>query len=168
MFNLQPTLIGTMVYLKPLTENDYDGLFKVASDPLIWEQHPNNDRYKPEVFKDFFTTALASGGAFVVIEQNTKQIIGSSRYFGYSESESEVEIGWSFLARSHWGGKVNSEMKQLMISHAFQYVENIVFRIGPQNLRSRKAVEKIGAQFIGTRTSDGVENVVYRLQKNKR
>jgi len=124
---------------------DWNNLFAVASDPLIWEQHPESDRYKEEVFKIFFREALESGGAFVVIDKKSQQIIGSTRYYGYDAEKSEIEIGWTFLTRKYWGGRYNREMKQLMLSHAFKFVENVVFFVGVKNFRSQKAMEKIGA-----------------------
>jgi RimJ/RimL family protein N-acetyltransferase len=144
-FDLQPHLKGELIELRPLAPEDWDDLFAVASDPLIWEQHPESDRYKEEVFKIFFKDALESGGAFVVIDTKNKRIIGSTRFHGYDPEKSEVEIGWTFLARKCWGGRYNREMKQLMLAHAFQFVENVVFYIGENNIRSRKATEKIGA-----------------------
>ena len=123
----------------------------MASDPLIWEQHPAHDRYQEEVFKEFFREALESGGAFVVIDRKTQEIIGSSRYFGFEPGKREIEIGWTFLARSHWGGKYNGELKRLMLDHAFKFVESVVFLIGPTNVRSQKAVEKIGGVLIEPR-----------------
>ncbi|MDR3615117.1 MAG: GNAT family N-acetyltransferase [Candidatus Obscuribacterales bacterium] len=151
--------------LRPLTVDDFDAMYKVASDPLIWEQHPNSDRYKRDVFEKFFSDALASGGAFIAIDRKNDQVIGSSRFFGLDEKNSEIEIGWTFLSRSHWGGPTNAEMKRLMLEHAFKYVKNVVFMIGPSNLRSRKAVEKIGAVHIGSRMRGGVESVVYRINQ---
>ena len=149
-FDLQPHLKGELIELRPLTAEDWGGLFAVASDPLIWEQHPENDRYKKEVFKIFFNDALESGGAFVVIDTKNKQIIGSTRFHGYDAEKSEIEIGWTFLARKHWGGWYNREMKQLMLAHAFKFVENVVFFVGENNIRSQKATEKIGAVESGT------------------
>jgi len=144
-FDLQPHLKGDLIELRPLMPEDWDDLFAVASDTLIWAQHPENDRYKEDVFKVFFKDALESGGAFVVIDTKSKRIIGSTRFHGYDPEKSEVEIGWTFLARRYWGGRYNREMKQLMLAHAFQYVENVVFFIGENNIRSQKATEKIGA-----------------------
>jgi len=144
-FDLQPHLKGDLIELRPLTFRDWDDLFAAASDPLIWEQHPESDRYKEEVFKAFFKGALESGGAFVVVDTKTQQIIGSTRFHGYDPDKSEVEIGWTFLARKYWGGRYNAEMKQLMLGHAFKFVENVVFFIGENNIRSQKATEKIGA-----------------------
>jgi N-acetyltransferase len=105
-FDLQPHLKGELIELRPLTPEDWDDLFAVASDPLIWEQHPESDRYKEEVFKTFFKGALESGGAFVVIDTKTQQIIGSTRFHGHDPEKSEIEIGWTFLARKYWGGAI--------------------------------------------------------------
>ena len=144
-FDLQPNLKGELIELRPLTPEDRDDLFAIASDPLIWEQHPESDRYKEDVFKVFFKDALESGGAFVVIDRKNKRIIGSTRFYGYEPEKSEIEIGWTFLARKYWGGRHNWEMKQLMLAHAFQFVDNVVFYVGENNMRSRRATEKIGA-----------------------
>ena len=143
-FDLQPHLKGELIELRPLAPDDWDELFAVASDSLIWEQHPESDRYKEEVFKIFFREALESGGAFVVIDKKTQQIIGSTRFYGHDPDKSEIEIGWTFLARKYWGGRYNREMKQLMLAHAFKFVENVVFYVGEKNIRSQKATEKIG------------------------
>jgi len=144
-FELQPYLRGDLIEVRPLRPEDWDNLFAVASDPLIWEQHPAHDRYKEKVFRVFFREALESGGAFAVIDRETQEIIGSSRYCQFKPEKQEIEIGWTFLARSHWGGKYNGELKRLMLDHAFKFVECVVFVIGATNFRSQKAVEKIGA-----------------------
>jgi len=148
-FDLQPHLKSEFIELRPLTPEDWDDLFAVASDPLIWEQHPESDRYKEGVFKVFFREALECGGAFVVIDAKTQQITGSTRFFGYDPEKSEIEIGWTFLARRYWGGRYNAEMKRLLLDHAFKFVETVVFLVGEKNFRSQKAMEKIGAIRIG-------------------
>jgi len=131
---------------------------------LIWEQHPDNDRYRPAVFSAFFQKALESKGAFAVHDAATGRMIGSSRYHGYSASDSVVEIGWTFLARSHWGGRYNTEMKDLMLTHAFGHVNRALFVVGERNLRSRRAVEKLGATLSGTRVdAAGRISVVYQI-----
>src|SRR5262249_19838844 len=129
-FELQPTLTGKLLALRPLREHDFEGLYAVASDPLIWEQHPRKDRHKREVFEEFFRGALESGGAFLVVDAATKTAIGSSRYHSWKPDESEVEIGYTFLARRCWGHTYNREMKKLMLDHAFRFVDNVVFAIG--------------------------------------
>ncbi len=167
-FELQPTLTGALLELRPLRPEDFHDLFAVASDPAIWEQHPASDRYKEDVFKEFFREALESGGAFAVIDRRTGRIIGSSRYFGYSEERNEIEIGWTFLARSYWGGVHNREMKQLMLRHAFRFVETVVFLVGPQNVRSQRAMEKIGGVRAGVtrREPGGRESVVFAITRS--
>ena len=149
-FDLQPYLRGELIELRPLAPADWDELFAVASDSLIWEQHPEPDRYKEDVFRIFFKEALESGGAFAVIDRKTQQIIGSTRFYGYDPGKSEIEIGWTFLARKYWGGRYNREMKEMMLAHAFKFVENVVFFVGENNIRSQRATEKIGAIKSGT------------------
>lgn len=162
----QPTLRGDLVELRPLRPEDFDALYAVASDPLIWAQHPANDRYKPEVFREFFQHAMASGGAFAVFDVATGRMIGSSRYLGYRPDRGEVEIGFTFLARSHWGGRYNGEMKRLMLEHAFCLVDTVVFLIGLTNIRSQKAIERVGAVHAGRRTNDvGRMSEVYEITK---
>jgi RimJ/RimL family protein N-acetyltransferase len=163
-FDLQPFLKGELLELRPLRADDYHDLYAVAADPLIWEQHPASDRYKEDVFKVFFQGALESGGALIVHDLRDGRVIGSSRFLGYDETKREIEIGWTFLARSHWGGLYNREMKDLMLRHAFQFVDAVVFLVGPQNFRSQKAVEKIGGVRAGSRlNSAGRDSFVYRI-----
>ena len=169
-FDLQPRLKCELIELRPLSPGDWDELFSVASDPLIWEQHPERDRYKEEVFRVFFKEALASGGAFVVIDKKTQQIIGSTRFYGYDPEKSEIEIGWTFLARKYWGGRFNAEMKRLLLKHAFKFVQSVVFFVGEDNVRSQKAMEKVGAIKVGTATRaygnhPPARNVKYVIRK---
>lgn len=165
-FELQPTLTGTLLELRPLRFEDFGGLYAVASDPAIWEQHPVSDRYQEDVFKDFFREAMESGGAFAVFDRATERMIGSSRYYGYDQRRSEIEIGWTFLARAYWGGVYNREMKQLMLRHAFRFVDAVIFLVGPQNRRSQRAMEKIGGVRIDEiRERAGHEHVIFQITK---
>ncbi len=167
----QSNLMGELLELRALRPDDWSALFSVASDPLIWEQHPARERYKEEVFREFFQGALDSKGAFAVIDRKMGQVIGSSRYCHYDAGKSEVEIGWTFLARSYWGGEYNGEMKRLMLDHAFQFVDRVYFLIGPENWRSRRAVEKIGAVYARDRertdrNGKSIISVEYELMKS--
>jgi RimJ/RimL family protein N-acetyltransferase len=167
MFDRQPALVGSLLELRPLRSEDWSGLFAVASDPLIWAQHPNADRYKEEVFRQFFADALNSGGALVAIQRGNGEIVGSSRFHGFDAAASVIEIGWTFLARRCWGGEYNGEMKRLMLEHAFKTVERVLFIIGPENRRSRRSVEKIGGVYVDRRPDpEGRERVVYELTKS--
>jgi RimJ/RimL family protein N-acetyltransferase len=163
--DLQLLLKGSLIELRPLQPDDFDALFAVARDPLIWEQHPARDRYQEDVFRTFFREALESGGAFVAIDVANGRIIGSTRFYGYDADRSEIEIGWTFLARSYWGGRYNREMKQLMLRHAFDFVNRVIFLVGPQNLRSRRAVEKIGGVESGRVERNGRESLVYEITR---
>lgn len=160
-FELQPALTGELVELRPLRPDDYADLFAAASDPLIWEQHPESDRYTEEKFRRYFEGAIRSGGAFAVIDRKTRRIIGSTRYHGHDPAKSEIEIGWTFLSREHWGGRYNREMKLLMLEHAFRFVERVVFLIGPNNIRSQCALEKIGGTRAGSRVAEGLESLLF-------
>ena len=163
-FDFQPTLKGELLELKPLRAEDFHELYAVASDPLIWEQHPIKNRYKEEVFREFFREALESGGALIAVDSRGGQAIGSSRFHGYDEENSEIEIGWTFLARSHWGGVYNREMKRLMLGHAFRFVSRAIFLVGSQNARSQTAMEKIGGVRVGTRPDgSGRDSLVYQI-----
>jgi RimJ/RimL family protein N-acetyltransferase len=162
---LQPVLRGELLHLRPLRSDDFDALFAVAADPPIWEQHPARDRYQPEVFRAFFDEAIASGGAVIAADARDGQIIGGSRYHGYNAEQSEIEIGWTFLARAYWGGKYNGEMKELMLRHAFTFVDRVIFLIGQENYRSQRAVEKIGAIPAGTRIDGyGRERLAFEIR----
>jgi N-acetyltransferase len=148
MLDRQPVLEGEHVRLRPLRPDDWESLFAVASDPLIWAQHPAHDRWQEPVFRAFFDDALANKGALVAIDRASGAVIGSSRFQGLEEADGgSVEIGWTFLARSHWGGIYNHEMKRLMLAHALARVGEVRFLVGATNTRSRTALERIGAKL---------------------
>ena len=148
--NLQPHLEDDLIHIRPLQYDDFEALFAVASDPLIWEQHTCYDRYKPEVFTKLFQESMESRGALIVLDKQSGEMIGSSRYASAPNDSNAVEIGWSFLARKYWGGKYNGAVKKLMIDHAFSHdhMHKILFHIAKVNIRSQKAVEKIGGHRI--------------------
>lgn len=147
-FSIQPILENDYVKLIPLKENDFEQLFSVASDPLVWEQHPNKDRYKRDVFERFFEGAIESGGAFKIIEKNTGEIAGSTRFYNYNAADNSIFIGYTFYARKFWGTKMNPQVKKLMLDYIFQFVDKVNFHVGKDNLRSQKAMEKLGAKKV--------------------
>lgn len=146
--DLQPILRGSTIKLRPLERRDFEALYLAASDPKIWELHPDSERYKREIFRDrFFESALASGGALAIEENDTGRIIGSSRYYEWKPGTKEVSIGYTFIKRQHWGIGSNREMKELMLKHVYQWAETVWFHIGKTNMRSRRSVEKLGAKI---------------------
>ena len=172
--DLQPSyLINDIVELVPLKQSDFEELYTVALDPLIWEQHPNPDRYKKEVFEVYFKGAIASGGAFLIKDPSTNDILGCTRFYDFYETEKSVLIGYTFFARSCWGRGINHAVKHLMLDYAFQFVDKVIFHVGANNIRSQKAMEKLGAVNLGfeevayygeaTRT-----NIVYAIYRDAR
>lgn len=146
-FDLQPAnLKNELIELRPLQSNDFENLYEVASDPLIWEQHPIKNRYQRKAFETFFSDAIASGGAFLISDARTGQSIGSTRFYDYDKNKGHVAIGYTFLSRDHWGTLYNRALKVLMLDYAFNFVDTVIFHIGSENIRSQKAILKLGAK----------------------
>ena len=168
-FDPQPTLTGAHLLVRPLRADDYAAMFAAASDPKIWEQHPSPDRYTGPVFRQYFDGAIASGSAFAFVERSSGDIVGSSRYHGPDAIKGEIEIGWTFLVRRCWGGECNFEAKKLMLDHAFRWFDTVIFWVGEDNQRSRRAMQKIGGVLrdgTATRAIGGDRpNVVFELRK---
>lgn len=167
--DFQPTLTGDIVVIRPIRPDDWPALFAAASDPEIWKLHPASDRYTEPVFREFFDNAIASNMAFVFVERASGRLIGSSRYHGYDAQRGEVEIGWTFITRDHWGGATNREVKRLMLGHAFTIADTVIFWVGETNWRSQRAVGKIGGvkregTFVRGATGSA-PHVVFELAK---
>jgi RimJ/RimL family protein N-acetyltransferase len=154
-FDIQPILENEKVILLPLQEQDFEDLYAVAADPKIWEQHPNKDRWKKEVFKTFFDGAIQSKGAFKIIEKTTGKIIGSTRFYDYNEQADSILIGYTFYATQYWGKGINHSVKTIMLNYIFQFVSTVYFHIGANNVRSQIAIARIGA------TKSGQEEIAY-------
>ena len=171
MLNRQPTLEGETLLLRPLRADDWDALYAVASDPLIWAVHPGHDRWQEEVFREFFANAMHHRGALVVIDKASCAIIGSSRYQGLDDADGgSVEIGWTFVARDYWGGATNRELKRLMLNHALASVARVDFRVGEDNVRSRGAMVKIGGRLsdrfeVAEMAGKPVRHVIYEIDR---
>lgn len=168
----QPILEGDRLILRPLREEDWEALFAVAADPEIWARHPSHDRWQEPVFRQFFDEAMVSGGGLAILDKATGDIVGSSR-FGQPDQEApgEIEIGWSFLARKYWGRGWNAEFKRLMLAHALDYFENVIFQVGADNVISRRAMTNIGGQILPGRTRSYercgviVEHVIFAIDR---
>lgn len=169
-FDLQPRLVGPNLLLRPLAPQDWNALYAAASDPQIWAGHPAHDRWTEPVFRRFFADALDSRGALVATLPHSGEIIGTSRYDARRVNPGELEIGWTFLTLPYWGTDTNAQMKRLMLSHAFRFVDRVLFFVGEGNLRSRRAMEKIGGVLTG-RTHETemagkpVRHVIYQIER---
>jgi N-acetyltransferase len=171
-FNIQPILGNEKVILYPLQEEDFEALYHVASDPKIWEQHPNKDRWKKDVFRMFFDGAMQSKGAFKIVEKATGNVIGSTRIYDYNEQENSIFIGYTFYATSYWGKGINHPVKAMMLDYIFQFASKVYFHIGANNIRSQIAISRIGAEKIAEQevTYFGEAprlNFVYVISKEK-
>jgi RimJ/RimL family protein N-acetyltransferase len=163
-FDAQPTLAGRLVHLRPLRPEDHDVLRAVAADRELWAQHPDQTRFTPNGFRRFVDDAIASGGALLASDAVSGEVRGSSRFHGSEADRGEVDVGGTVLARSHWGGPCNGEMKALMLAHAFRFVRHVIFIVGAGNIRSQRAVLKIGGRPAGTRRGpEGGEDLVFRI-----
>ncbi len=147
--NLQPTLSSERVILLPLGEKDFEELYAVASDPRIWEQHPNRDRWKKDVFRTFFDGAMQSGGAFRVVDKESGQTIGGTRFYDHKTEDRSIFIGYTFYSTAVWGKGINPMVKSLMLDHIFQFVDHVYFHIGAENFRSQVAISRLGAIKVG-------------------
>jgi RimJ/RimL family protein N-acetyltransferase len=169
--DFQPTLTGPTVIVRPIAADDWTELFAAGSDPEIWKVHPRSDRYTEPAFREYFDSALASKMSFAFVDRSTSRLIGSSRYYGYEPERSEIEIGWTFITRSHWGGKTNREVKRLMLDHAFGFVDTVIFWVGESNWRSQGAMTKIGGvrrEGLFTRELAGtVPHVIFEIGKDR-
>lgn len=147
-FSIQPHLENEDIALLPLKEDDFEALYATASDPKIWEQHPNRDRWKKEVFQNFFDGAMKSGGAFKIVNKFTGEVMGSTRFYDYDEEQSTILIGYTFYGTAYWGKGINARVKKMMLDYIFQFVSRVLFHIGAENIRSQIAIERIGATKI--------------------
>lgn len=147
-YDFQPRLSGALIEMRPYVEDDFEALYAVAADPLIWEVHPVPERYQRPIFRAYVDDALADKGGLVAIERATGKIVGFSRYSQAYVGDEEMEIGWTFLSRHLWGGQHNRDMKRIMLTHALAHFPRVIFRVGKGNVRSRRAMEKIGGTLI--------------------
>ncbi|AYO57845.1 GNAT family N-acetyltransferase [Chryseobacterium sp. 6424] len=148
-FPIPAILENEKLKLIQLQQDDFERLYKVASDPEIWAQHPNPDRYKRDVFGNFFKGAIESKGAYLVLDKKNNDVLGSTRFYDYDADDKSVLIGYTFYGRNSWGKKINPAVKKLMLDYAFQYVDKVIFHVGKENIRSQIAIERLGAIKTG-------------------
>lgn len=169
-FSIQPFLEHENVILYPLQKDDFEMLHLAASNPEIWEQHPNKNRWQKQVFKNFFEGAILSNGAFKVVDKINNKVIGSTRFYDYNETEKSILIGYTFYDKAYWGKGVNHAVKSMMLDYIFQFVSSVDFHIGAENIRSQVSINRLGVTKIGELevTYFGEEpklNFIYRLTK---
>lgn len=169
-FNLQPEILeNEITKLIPLEEKHFEALLEAASDPLIWEQNPVKDRYTQEGFKTYFDIIINKKGAFLILNKQTNEVMGTTSFYDYNPEKSNVGIGYTFITRKYWGGPYNKSNKKLLIDYAFQHVNSVLFHVGSENFRSQKAVLKLGAEKINdiVFTINGIEVPYFEYELKK-
>lgn len=169
-FSIQPELENAKYQLIPLSQGDFEALYEVASDPKVWEQHPNKNRFEKYVFKNFFNGAIESKGAFKIVEKSSGDIIGSTRFYDFDENKNSIFIGYTFYGTKSWGRGINPQIKKLMLDYIFQYVDTVYFHIGKENFRSQTALERLGGKKIAEEEvayfgEPARTNFVYEIKK---
>jgi N-acetyltransferase len=169
-FSIQPILENEHYQLIPLHQGDFESLYEVASDPEVWQQHPSRDRYQREVFENFFRGAIESGGAFKIVEKATGDVLGSTRFYDFDEDRNTIFIGYTFYGAKSWGKKINPQIKKLMLDYIFQFVDAVYFHVGKDNMRSRTAMERLGAENLGEHEvayfgEPSRTNILYQIKK---
>lgn len=165
IINLQPILENDILYIRPLRHDDLEDLYAVASDPLLWQQHPEPLRYQREIFEKFFKKAMDSKGALVLIDKKTQKLIGCSRYYEYKEQDNSIAIGYTFIARAYWGTGYNLSIKKLMLDHILQSIDTVYFHIGINNIRSQKAITRLGARKLDRSDPHHENHLIYIIDK---
>lgn len=171
-FDIQPILENDKAILYPLQESDFEDLYAVASNPQIWEQHPNKDRWKKDVFRTFFEGAMQSTGAFKILDKSTGNVAGSTRIYNYNDQDNSILIGYTFYGIEYWGKGINHSVKVLMLDYLFQYVSHVGFHIGANNVRSQIAIARLGAKKVGEQEvayfgEPPKLNYIYRIEKEE-
>lgn len=172
-FSVQPILQDEEYQLIPLQQGDFADLYEVASDPEIWKQHPSKDRYQKDVFRNFFKGAMESKGAFKIIEKTSGNLLGSTRFYDYDEEGDSIFIGYTFYGTQSWGKGINPKIKKLMLDYIFRFVSRVYFHVGKDNIRSQKAMERLGAHAVDEREvayfgEPSRINIVYEIKKENR
>lgn len=169
-FDIQTVLENDRAILYPLQESDFEDLYAVAADPKVWEQHPNQDRWKKDVFRTFFEGAMQSKGAFKIIDKSTNKVAGSTRIYDYNDQDQSILIGYTFYGTEYWGKGINHSVKTLLLDYLFQFVSQVGFQIGAKTLRSQIAISRLGAKKVGEQEvayfgEPAKLNYIYRIEK---
>jgi len=159
-----PTILhGESVELLPLQREYFEELYAVAADPKLWEFIPMNSSVR-ETFDIVYNAALVerergSQYPFVVYHKPTKKLIGSTRFLDILPKDKKLEIGYTWITREYWGTGINFECKLLLLTHCFDIlgVRRVQIKTDENNLRSRKAIEKIGGYFEGILRKDKIK-----------
>ncbi|MCK5441979.1 MAG: GNAT family N-acetyltransferase [Maribacter sp.] len=148
-------LENDFVQLSALTLENYKNLTQIASQKKLVEYSPS-DIESPAALKNYVQTALEQlqedkSIPFIIYDKKSRSYAGCTRYMNINWPHKVLEIGSTWMGREFQGSGLNSQMKFLMVNHAFGPMgfEKVEFRIDERNMRSRKAVEKLGGVLEG-------------------
>ena len=169
-----PQLENEEALLQPLEEGDFEALYELGRDPRIWEQHPQSDRWKEEIFRRFFDEAIERQGAYRIIEKSSGSLVGTTRIYDADVARGRIKVGYTFLATRFWGTGLNLRVKELLLNELFSTFEEVLFEIGERNGRSRTAIGRLGAcQVEGSEgiltptVSGGQQRLLYRITREE-
>ncbi|MCC9043996.1 GNAT family N-acetyltransferase [Myroides sp. M-43] len=159
-----PTVLqGTTIDLVPLEEHHLEELYQASGDKELWKQ-VLSDCSDRDTFFTVYRMALEvrDNGMqypFVIIDKQTKKLIGSTQFFEMHEADKKLEIGWTWITCDYWGSVVNLECKLLLLTYCFEVLKTnrVQLKTKDDNLRSRKAIEKIGGVFEGILRKDKIQ-----------
>jgi len=153
-------LKGEHVRLVPLHSDHFPALLKIATHPAIWEHLPF-DGTQSEILKSELQFAIlcrvkGEQYPFSIFENKTDKIVGSTRWFDIHPQHKKLEIGWTWMSPEYWGSGLNTEAQLLQLQFCFEQLktQRVQLKTRATNLRSIKAIEKIGAIFEGTMRKD--------------
>lgn len=155
LMDFTPTLENDFVKLSPITMDNFHELTQVASQEKLVQYSPS-DIESHKTLKKYISTALEqqqmkTSIPFIIFDKKSQSYAGSTRYMNINSKNKVLEIGSTWIGREFQGKGLNTQMKFLMLNHAFNEMgfEKIEFRIDERNLCSRKAVEKLGCTLEG-------------------
>ncbi|AZB26148.1 N-acetyltransferase [Chryseobacterium bernardetii] len=162
---LHPTILeGTHVELIPLEKEHFEELYAAAADKDLWTLIPTDGSDKAIFYKNYKLALSERDNGnqypFVIRHKETQKLIGSTRFFEIYPSDKKLEIGWTWITKEFWGSVVNLECKLLLLTYCFEVLKTnrVQLKTKDDNLRSRKAIEKIGGVFEGILRKDKIQN----------
>ncbi|MFZ4798034.1 MAG: GNAT family N-acetyltransferase [Bacteroidia bacterium] len=158
------TLVGGYIKLVPMDEIHFEDLTFIGNETKIWEFIPTDMSSKEKRFQTFLNAMIErEKGAqfpFIVYHQHDNKIIGSTRLMNIEPKHMKLEIGWTWLHPDYWATAVNLECKLLLLNFCFEELKaiRVQLKTDENNIRSQKAILKIGAQFEGVLRNDWIRD----------
>ena len=165
-----PTVLESQtVKLMPLEKQHFEELYIAASDKRLWEFIPvdgsDSNKFNQAYEKALTDRETGTQYPFIIYHKHSKKIIGSTRLFEIFPNDRKLEIGWTWIVKEYWGTAINFECKLLLLTFCFETLKAVRVQLKTKdaNMRSRKAIEKLGAKFEGIFRKDRLQdNGIFR------